>query len=243
MNRFASALVGFALALAVLFCPSSGGGVAHAHEVYGVIVRDGNQLVLSNFMGFTDFGSLSAQAGLTNPTYHVSWYDQDQLELDLVGVTGHQLVVTVADTTILKAEVFPNPFDVRFTGRAPGHTTVRLGFVYFSTPEFTSVPLDVEVLATAAVGPLPATTSVRLSAITNPARRLAHVAYATTASGLHRFDVLDVQGRVRQKVEVEVASPGSHALDLDVSALDPGLYFLRLAGAGTMTATRFAVAR
>lgn len=243
MNRPAAPFKRISIALSVCIAFALCANRAQAHEVYGVLVHDGAQLVLSNYLGVTDYGALSAHTGVANPTYHITWYDQDQLELDLFGVTGHYLVVTVADTTILKAETFPNQFDVRLTGRAAGHTTIRFGFNYFSTPEFTSVPLDVEVLPTVGVGPDASAASVRLSAVTNPARGAARVAYSTRGSGLHRVDVVDVQGRVRQRVDVQVGSPGGHEMTLDVSALDPGLYFLRLSGAGGVSAARFVVAR
>lgn len=239
-SRFIARLAGI---LGVVLALAAGVREARAHEVYGVVVRNpGGQMLMSNFMGFTDYGGL--QAFLTqSPVLHVNWLEADGFELDLFGATGHQLVVSVADTTVLGVQTFGPQFDMRFTGRAPGHTTIRLGFEYFGLPEFTSVDLDVDVFATNGVGPQAGSPEVRLSAVTNPARSFARVSYATGRVGPHRFEVVDLQGRVRQSLQVQVGTPGPHELSLDVAGLDPGLYFLRLAGERASYTRKFAVTR
>ena len=239
-NRFRSRLGGI---LGLVLMLATGAREARAHEVYGVVVRSpGGPVLMRNFMGVTEYGGLQAFS-TPSPALHVNWLEGDGFELDLFGATGHVLVASVTDTTILGAQVSGPQFDLQLTGRAPGHTTIRLGFEYFGLPEFTSVDLGVDVYATNGVGGGRANLGVRLSAITSPARSQAQVTFSTDRTGPHRFDVLDLQGRVQRVVDVGVAAPGSHQLGLDVAGLDPGLYFLRLVGSGSSSALKFAVTR
>jgi hypothetical protein len=69
------------------------------------------------------------------------------------------------------------------------------------------------------------------------------VGYSTTRAGVHRFEIVDLQGRVRRDLEAESGSPGQHELTLDITGLDPGLYLLRLVGEGSTAARKFVVSR
>lgn len=235
---------GSVFAFLCVFLVGPGLRAAQAHEVYGVLVRDEqNQVLLRNFFGITEFGGLQAYVQPTAPLLHVNWLEPDGAELNLVGATGHQLVVSVADTTVLGTQVFGAQFNVKLFGKSVGHTTVRLGFEFFGLPEFTSVDLDVDVLATTGVGSQGNGLEVRLSSVTNPARTAARVGYSTTRAGTHRFEIVDLQGRVLRDLQADSSVPGQHELTLDVTGLDPGLYFVRLAGEGPAMARKFVVSR
>jgi len=91
--------------------------------------------------------------------------------------------------------------------------------------------------------PPPAPAALALAAAPDPAAGRTRCSFELPARGPARLELLDVQGRALARLADGVLAAGPHAYELDVRALRPGLYFLRLRAPGGERLRRLAVVR
>ncbi|NNE71750.1 MAG: T9SS type A sorting domain-containing protein, partial [Rhodothermales bacterium] len=77
----------------------------------------------------------------------------------------------------------------------------------------------------------------------NPSTGTVHVAYELQTSGMARFEVFDLLGRRVQPPVEAVHAAGRHWLDLDLSTVSQGVYFIRLEVNGAIKTQRLVLAR
>lgn len=77
----------------------------------------------------------------------------------------------------------------------------------------------------------------------NPARDWTRAAFGASASGIMRVTIHDVLGRVAGHPSASALIQGQRALDLDLGALSPGIYWVRATSGGRETARRLVVSR
>ena len=77
----------------------------------------------------------------------------------------------------------------------------------------------------------------------NPATGPAHARFALAEAGPVRLALFDLLGREVQVLTDRLWPAGTHAVSIDLSALSPGLYLVRLEAGGDTRVRRFVVAR
>jgi len=77
----------------------------------------------------------------------------------------------------------------------------------------------------------------------NPARTAQRIVFALPRETVVRLELIDIAGRTVATLADGALGPGRHEAHADVSALRPGLYFVRLRAEGASVVRRVAIAR
>jgi hypothetical protein len=195
-------------------------GDAGWSECQGVAVdAAGNATVTGSFAGtlhtLTSAGGAEVFVVRYSPEGEVLWAERAAPVAGSVGsgMYGTGIAVDAAGNATVTGSFSHSATFGPHTLPAPGWRDVFVARV-------TSSPVASE--------PVPVPSSLTLMAFPNPAARSANVSFRLDRSGRVRLVLYDVLGR-ESAVPVDGGlSAGEHSVGLDVSALAPGLYVLRL---------------
>jgi hypothetical protein len=105
-------------------------------------------------------------------------------------------------------------------------------YLYIDDININGSPVGIEDVAQASSEPM---------VVPNPARGQAQLMFNLETSGMVELEMLDVLGRSITTLKAGQMAAGLHRLDLPVSSLQSGLYFIRMQQGASKKVVRFIV--
>jgi Bacterial Ig domain/Secretion system C-terminal sorting domain len=190
-----------------------------AGGAFNSFTQTGNKLGVDATVTMSGSGVLNGQVP-TTPQHLVT-----ETDFDVVGSVLSQpgtLAFVLNIDSRNEFEIDGNPVNLNITGSAVATGPLKERQV--SEPAI--VALNVISPTSAEDDTLPATNRL-LSIYPNPAAETATISYEIVRPGFVRFEVYDLLGRRRLEETVSTGTIGSRLQTLDLTALTPGLYFVR----------------
>lgn len=137
------------------------------------------------------------------------------------GQWGYTEVTNISSTSLI------SNFRFKFEFESDGGNNL-----YLDDININGAPVGVEEIATS---------SANLLVMPNPATDEAQAQFSLVKSGLVQLDLLDMTGRLVQRVHSGNMAVGTQRVELPVRSLQAGLYFIRLQQSGRQEVGRFVV--
>lgn len=209
-------------------------------EADGFILRR-NGVDLVHYWRGTTTGSLSARQGEDSDLVEVFFLSPDSVEF-VPDEPHFVLRLDIADSSIVQWRSV-DQWSFRLRGGSLGSTNCRLAVQHEDHDDFTSGDMPVWSFQSAATDLLAPASLVLARPFPNPAKGPTSLRFSLTRPDDIDLVVFDTQGRTVARPARGRFAAGSHAVSLDASALEPGLYFVRLRTPGGSATTRLSVTR